>query len=99
MDEELYKVADRLKMELIKKIRQVREDFRELYDLGVIGVSPHTPAVQLTSDLFFSLAGEKYKIEERISQDYPYYLHATVNGLRIFTILTKEEFEEVEQNG
>lgn len=86
-------------MELIRKIKQVREDFRELYDLGVIGVSPHTPAVQLTTELFFSLTEGKYTIEERISQDYPYYLHATVDGLRVFTILTEDEYKEVEQNG
>ena len=81
-------------MSLIEQIKRNQKDFQELYKQGVISVNTNGTA-QLTTELFMKLTNKSYKIDKVENSAYPYWLYAEIDGLRVFTILSEREMDEL----
>jgi len=83
-------------MSLIEQIKRNQKDFQELYKQGVIGVNINGTA-QLTTELFMKLTNKSYKIliDKVENSAYRYWLYAEIDGLRVFTILSEREMDEL----
>ena len=78
---------------MIEKLKQLRELLSDLYLEGVIGCSPvDSNRFQMRDDKFFELFSSDYKTARRPDNEYPFEAFVVIDGLKIYTILTLDEF-------
>lgn len=77
---------------MIEKLKQLRELLSDLYVEGVIGCSlVDSNRFQMRDDKFFEMFSD-YKTARRPDNEYPFEAFVVIDGLKIFTVLTLDEF-------
>ena len=79
---------------MIEKLKQLRELLSDLFVEGVIGCSPIIAnEFQMTEERFFEMFSD-YKVVKRYDDEYPYEAFVMFGDLKVFTILTHEEYRK-----
>jgi hypothetical protein len=76
----------------IEKIKEFIALRQELKTAGVIGVSLFNDSFQVKTEVL--VGQENLKMEYNESSDYPYRVTAVIDGVKMFAVMTKEEFEK-----
>lgn len=79
---------------MIEKLKQLSEILSELYENGVIGCLSFEPnRFQMIDDKFFEMFSD-YEVVKRYDDEYPYEAFVMFDDLKVFTILTHEEYRK-----
>jgi hypothetical protein len=75
-----------------KTIEEHVNDFRAARNIGILGMFSEK-SFQVTDDLIIELANGNYSFASRPSDDFPFEVSTTINGIKYFTICDEEEFK------
>lgn len=79
---------------MIEKLKQLNKLLRELYADGILGASSVDPnSFQMIDDKFFEMFSD-YEVVKRYDDEYPYEAFVMFGYLKVFTILTHEEYRK-----
>lgn len=71
--------------ELVEEIKQNRDKFIELYEIGILSYYPSHGRVQLSEELF-NANFKDFSMHERNCKKYPYEKHAESGGIEFFAV-------------
>lgn len=81
-----------MKFEKIKQFISIREDLR---NEGVIGLNPYWNEVHMDKAVLVTLPGLQMK--DRNCDQFPYEVHAVIEGIKFFSIFSDEDLNEFPQ--
>lgn len=81
---------------MIEKLKQLNKLLLELYADGILGASSVIPnSFQMIDDKFFEMFSDSdYKVVKRYDDEYPYEVFVMFDNIKVFTILTHEEYRK-----
>ena len=81
--------------ELFERIKNTRDEFKYLYDLGVLDCNAGINGlhgVQVNTNFVLEHLGKHLTFSNSESEEFPYLVHEIVDNITFFALLSEEEY-------